>query len=284
MRSILQNLFQKLDSGAWRNRTHSGSGTCNQLARTVIACCAPISQPLYFQTPPDTEFGPFLMLDARPSIITKLLYAVIVVLPIALIVCSSEAIAQNEEDFVPLYNGESLDGWIVENATGGNFFVKDGILHVEEPEGWLRTERMYADFRLHVEFRFLGDVADSGIFFRVAGENTFGRGWPDRSYQVQTIDVSTDRTTRFKFIGDIYRHGMPEGVTRYDTDMALAAIRPTGAWQSFDIQVVADSVTVMLNGTLVTRAGNIGNTTGYIGLQGETSIVEYRAIEIQEIP
>lgn len=223
------------------------------------------------------------MLDVKPSVTTQIRYAAIA-LSIALTACSSQVFAQTEEGFVSLFSGESLNGWIVENANGDNFYVNDGILRVEEPKGWLRSEREYTDFKLHVEFRFLGDVADSGIFFRVAGDSIFGRGWPDRSYQVQAIDVSTDRTTRFKFIGDIYRHRMPDGATWYDTETALEVIKPTGEWQSFDIEVVADSVNVMLNGTLITRAKGIGNPTGYIGLQGETGIVEYRAIEIQEIP
>lgn len=223
------------------------------------------------------------MLKSKPSIVTQYRCTAIV-LSILLVCCSSRASAQDEAGFVPLFNGESLDGWVVEHTNADNFLVDAGILRVEEPGGWLRSEKVYTDFKLHVAFRFLGEVSDSGVFLRAAGDDVFGRGWPNGSYQVQTIDVSTDRTTRFKFIGDIYRHGMPDGTTRYNREQALKAIRPTGAWQSFDIEVVGDSIAVRLNGTLITRASGISNQAGYIGLQGETGIVEYRAIEIQEIP
>ncbi len=188
--------------------------------------------------------------------------------------------AQPVESFIPLFNGETLAGWHVENTEANNFYVEDGALRVEGPEGWLRSEEQYSDFTLRVVFRFLTDDADSGIFVRVTGDRPFARGWPGGSYQVQTRDVSKNRTTSPRLIGDIYRHRMPEGETIYDAEAALDVFRPTGEWQTFEIDVAGDSLTVMLNGTLVTRAGGIENPAGYIGLQGETGIVEYRSIEI----
>jgi len=55
---------------------------------------------------------------------------------IALAVVSSVALAQ-AAPFVPLFNGKTLDGWVVENSDGANFSVRDGVLHVEGPQGWL---------------------------------------------------------------------------------------------------------------------------------------------------
>ncbi len=190
--------------------------------------------------------------------------------------------AQSAGEFTPLFNGESLGGWSVENSDHDNFYVTDYVLRVEEPEGWLRSERRYADFELRVEFRFLTDEADSGVFVRVAGDEPFARGWPGGSYQVQTRDISKNTTTSPIWLGDLYRHRMPDGETVYDAKAALRAFKPTGEWQTFDIEVVGDSLSVHLNGTLVTRAGGIENPDGFIGLQGETDTVEFRSIAIRE--
>ena len=58
--------------------------------------------------------------------------------------------------------------------------------------------------------------------------------------------------------------------------------KPTGEWQLFEIDVVDDRLTVQLNGVVVTRAANIVNPRGYIGIQGETGALEYRTIAIRE--
>ena len=185
--------------------------------------------------------------------------------------------------FVPLFDG-TLDGWVVENTTANNFTVKDRILRVEGPQGWMRSERQYGDFALRVEVRFLTDDADSGIFFRAPGpaSNVFIRGWPANAYQVQIRDITRNKTTNPIWIGNLYRHRVAPGETTFDSDAALAAAKPTGEWQLIEMDVAADRLTVRLNGTLVTRAANIVNARGHIGVQGEAGALEYRMIAIRE--
>jgi hypothetical protein len=193
------------------------------------------------------------------------------------------AAGQSNGGFVPLFDGKSLDRWVVENSTRGNFTVRDGVLRVEGPEGWLRSADQYANFDLRVAFRFLTDDADSGVFVRAPGpaSNIFIRGWPANAYQVQTRDISRNKTTNPIWIGNLYRHRTPPGETNYDADAAARVAKSTGEWQLFEIQVVDDRIVVRLNGTEVTRASGLANAKGYIGLQGETGVVEYREIAIR---
>jgi hypothetical protein len=197
--------------------------------------------------------------------------------------CAGQAPIQQADGFVPLFDGRTLEGWVVENTDAGNFSVQDGVLHVEGPEGWLRSVREYGDFVLRVQFRFLTDDADSGIFVRVEEGTDFIRGWPGDSYQVQTRDVSMNRTTRPLLIGDLYRHRVPEGETSFDSTAAFSTFRETGEWQEFEIEVIGDRITVRLNGMPVTQAQGIVNPQGYIGIQGETGAVEYQSIAIREL-
>ena len=188
-----------------------------------------------------------------------------------------------ESAYTPLFDGETLGGWTVENSDGSNFVVDGGVLRVNGPGGWLRSRDRYRNFDLRVEVRFLTDDADSGIFLRVAGDGeTFARGWPAGSYQVQTREIAANRSTRPLLLADVYRHGMPQGRTEHDASAMFDAVRPTGDWQELRIQVNADSVVVLLNGTPVTQAYEVADRAGYVGLQGETDTVEYRAVEIRE--
>ena len=192
--------------------------------------------------------------------------------------------AQAPAEHVPLFNGKNLDGWVVENSTSNNFTVSDGVLRVEGPQGWLRSEQQYSDFSLRVEVRFLTPDADSGVFLRAPGpaSNIFIRGWPANAYQVQVRDMSVNQTTNPFWAGNLYRHRVAPGQTTFAADAALKAVKPTGEWQLFEIEAGGDRIQARLNGVAVLDAGGIVNPRGFIGIQGETGALEYRRIDIRE--
>lgn len=187
-----------------------------------------------------------------------------------------------DERFVPLFDGRTLEGWVVENTDAGNFSVRNGVLRVEGPGGWLRSSDEFGDFLLRIELRFLTDDADSGIFVRVPppARQVFARGWPSNAYQIQARDISRNRTEQPLWIANVYRHGLPAGETHYDSAAALRAFKATGDWQVLLIEARGSQLDVTLNGVPTTRASGIVTPRGHIGIQGETGILELRSIEI----
>jgi hypothetical protein len=188
--------------------------------------------------------------------------------------------AQSEDAFVPLFDG-TMTGWTVENSTAGNFGIRDGVLRVEGPGGWLRSARQYGDVVVRLEFRFVTPDADSGLFVRAASSGQFGRGWPGSAYQVQMRNPATE--SRFPPVGGLFRHGVPPGPTTFDPAVVGKAVRPTGEWQVLEVDVRGDRLTAALNGTEVLRAEGLVNPSGFIGLQGETGAMEVRSIGVREI-
>jgi hypothetical protein len=184
-----------------------------------------------------------------------------------------------DDGFVPLFSG-TLNGWTIENTRHDNFTVDDGVLRVEGPEGWLRSDKRYSDFTLRVEFRFLTEDADSGIFLRTDAASQFFHGWPDNSYQVQMRNPMGQ--SPFPPIGGIFRHGAPPGETVFDPEDAARLFTGTFEWQVLEIELAGDALKVRLNGGELARASNIVNPEGFIGIQGESGIVEFRKIEIRE--
>ena len=180
--------------------------------------------------------------------------------------------------FSPLFDGTQGQATI---ENGGAFAFEDRVLRANGPEGWLRFPGLYRDFRLHVELRFLTDNADSGVFFRALPDRAFARGWPNMSYQVQLLNPLAGGT--LPPVGGIFRHGMPPGETALDREAVVATFTGTGEWQVLEIEVVGTSVTVKLNGTPITTASGLADVAGYIGIQSETSAVEFRRIDIQPI-
>ena len=174
-----------------------------------------------------------------------------------------------------------LSHFTIENTSADNFTMSGGVLEVTEPEGWLKSNERFADFELTVEFRFMTDDADSGIFVRALGENAFARGWANQSYQVQLRNPIGD--SPFPPVGGLFRHGMANGETSYDEALAREASLPTGEWQTIVVRVEGETLSASFNGAEILTAAGIGNGTGFIGLQGETGTLEFRSLRLREI-
>ena len=193
----------------------------------------------------------------------------------ALLIAGFAVHAQAPAELEPLFDG-TLSGWTVENDAAAS--VADGVLRIDAPRGWLRSNEQYEDFTLRIEFRFLDDDTDSGIFVRAVADDTFGPGWPSNAYQVQLRNPIGE--SRFPPIGGLFRHGKPPGETRFDVADAERLSLGTGVWQTLEIDVEGESLAVRLNGEPLTEASAIENPRGYIGIQAELGAVEFRAIEI----
>ncbi len=202
-----------------------------------------------------------------------------ILLTVTAALTANVACAQNDT-FTPLFDG-TFSGWTIQNTSHENFTIEDGILRVAEPEGWLRSDRQYGDFLLRIDFRFLTENADSGIFVRAVADSDFIRGWPGNSYQVQLRNPLGE--SPFPPVGGVFRHGTPQGEIEFDPADAARLSTGTGEWQTLQIELQGDELTVWLNNELLSRAFNIVNERGYIGIQGETGVVEFRAIEIAEL-
>lgn len=189
--------------------------------------------------------------------------------------------AAQEGEYRTLFDGESLDGWVIENTGVGNIHVRDGVIVVQGPGGWLRSAERYRNFRLELEFRIASDGADSGVFVRAATTGGFSVGWPNRSYQVQIRDMH--QPSRFIGLGDVFRHGMPPGDADYAVERVEALYAGVGVWHELAIEVVGDFMTVYFEGEPVLWAYGIGNDDGYIGFQAEAGVVEYRNVRIIEL-
>jgi hypothetical protein len=194
-----------------------------------------------------------------------------------LLVASLAARAQSDAPLEPIFDG-TLAGWTIENDASVS--IANGVLRIDEPRGWLRSNDRYADFSLRAEFRFVDDDTDSGLFVRAVADGTFGPGWPNDAYQVQLRNPIGE--SRFPPIGGIFRHGKPQGETRFDPADAERLSLGTGVWQTLEVEAAGDTLTVTLNGEPLTEALAIENPSGYIGIQAERGAIEFRAIEIAE--
>ncbi|MFI4871861.1 MAG: DUF1080 domain-containing protein, partial [Phycisphaerales bacterium JB061] len=81
-------------------------------------------------------------------------------------VLASSAVAQEAKQWHQLFNGEDLTGWVSTGADDA-WGVENGEIVTVKPGtgGWLRTDRMYRDFELTMEF-FMPEGGNSGLGLR----------------------------------------------------------------------------------------------------------------------
>ena len=216
-----------------------------------------------------------------------------------------------------LFNTRDLSGWKVPEGDNGHWKVVDGIIDYDamsEAEGnkSLWTEESFGDYALHVEWRFKrtsglypmptilpdgslktdadGNViktptpnADSGILLRgTTGGQANLWCWPIGSGELWSVRNNKDLAPELRAAA------VPK----------VRADNPVGEWNSMDVTLVGDRVTIMLNGKIVIEDAQIPDIarSGPIGLQhhggmnkktGEmgpaSSLIQFRNIWIRRL-
>ena len=137
-------------------------------------------------------------------------------------------------DWIPLFNGSNLDGWVVHGTE--KWYVENNNLVCESgPDkeyGYLATSRKYKNFHLKLEFRQESD-GNSGVFFRSSLEGIIISGW-----QVEVAPPGNDTGGIYESYGRGWLKQIPEEKEN---------ILKEGEWNTLEIKVIEDWVTTWLN-------------------------------------
>jgi Domain of Unknown Function (DUF1080) len=196
---------------------------------------------------------------------------------------------QGESGFVPLFNGRDLHGWVSVGCAPETWRVQDGMIHTTgKPICELRTDRMYENFILELDYKHLQPGGNSGVF--IWGDAMTARGEPFvRAIEVQVLDgQNTDNYTSH---GDVFAiHGAkmtpdrphPAGWMRCLPSERRA--RPAGEWNHYRITARNGTIKLDVNGKEVSGGYGITPRKGYVHLESEGGEVLFRDLRIKELP
>lgn len=189
---------------------------------------------------------------------------------------------QSNEDWVSLFDGETLDGWKA-NENTETFSVKDGKIVADGP----RSHLFYTgDVENHnfTDFEFKADVmttpgSNSGIYFHTEYQET---GWPAKGYEAQVNNTGTDprRTASLYAVKDV-----------------AEAPAEDGEWFTMHIKVQGKQIVISVDGeTMVeyTEPDNVERpedmagrilSSGTFALQGHDpeSVVYYKNLMVKPL-
>ena len=138
--------------------------------------------------------------------------------------------------------------------------------------GYLRTDKAYSDYRLHVEWTYLEKLGNSGIF---VAEDERDAIWP-RSYQINLKSGAA---------GDLLAQSdlkFADG-SKTVTKRKPANEKPLGEWNTSEITCEGHSITVTINGVLQNELNDAPTTEGRIALQLEGAAIAFRNVWIEPV-
>jgi hypothetical protein len=197
--------------------------------------------------------------------------------------------APKSDGFKPMLNGKDLTGWVPVNTAPSTWAMVDGMLHCTgKPIGELRTARMYQNFIMEVEWRHMKKGGNAGIF--VWADDITARGQPfHRGIEVQILDHGYGNGKGHTTHGDIFPiHGarMKPINGRGGSRAFPKELRgnPSPKWNHYRIECNQGNISLAVNGKVVTQGTKCSPSKGYICLESEGGIVDYRNMRIKVLP
>ena len=209
-----------------------------------------------------------------------------VILLVVLLLSSVSATSQNSTGSVNvkttlLFNGKNLNNWIFKLKDpkvnpAEVFSVKDGVIRVKgDPFGYMRTKEVYSDYLLHVEWRWPGEATNSGVFVHAQHPDTI---FP-KCFECQLQAGNA---------GDfICANGsdMNERVDKSNKKIKKtgpSSEKLAGEWNIMEIICEGNTIEVYVNGDLKNKGTGLSLSGGYICLQSEGKLVEFRNVWLRQ--
>ena len=176
-----------------------------------------------------------------------------------------------------LFNGKDLTGWTFHvqadsTATAEDVFgVKDGVITIAgQPFGYMITEQSFADYKLHLEWRWPGEPTNSGIFLHAEPIDAV---WP----RCAEVNLMNGRAGDMIASGGSAFEELTEG--RWLRSTKDSAEKPAGEWNTAEIVCQGNFIQVCINDVLMNEA-HFDRSEGPIALQSEGGPLEIRNIYI----
>ena len=199
------------------------------------------------------------------------------------------AVASAEENWRPLFNGKDLSGWVNVNVAPDTFTVKDGILvSTGQPTGTIRSERMYENFVMELEWRHMKAGGNAGVF--IWGDPLTAVGSPfSRGIEVQVLDGRNSETyTSHGDVFSIWGASMkPDRPHPNGSQRCLPSeqrCKPSPEWNHYRITCNDGVLKLAVNGKEVSGGSECKPRKGYICLESEGSECHFRNLRIAELP
>ncbi len=199
-----------------------------------------------------------------------------------------------QDEWVPLFNGKDLSGWVPIDVAPDTFTVRDGIIVSSGvPTGLLRTERQYENFIVELDWRHMKPGGNAGLF--VWGDGLAARGTPfARGMEVQILDNGFNvpgKNEWYTTHGDVFPvQGAKMTPTGRISSTGQRSFpieersKSSPQWNHYRLEANHGVLRLSVNGKEVTVGKDCSPRKGYLCLESEGSECHFRNLRIRELP
>ena len=241
-------------------------------------------------------------------------------LPLLALALGSVQEAPLQKAFISGEGWESLtlDDFVNVNGEADTWAAKDGsIVCTGKPLGGARTKKEYTNFELVLEWKHHTHAGNSGVFLwcpESAFTDLAPGTLPRSGIEVQVLDLGYETNWQeskgtpsdwFTSHGDVfpvgassmtaftptidytaddvgtYTVGKPNSARSFPTKRL---VRPAGEWNHYYVRAINSEVRLWVNGEEVNGGTKCSPSTGYLALEAEGALVEFRNVRIRELP
>jgi hypothetical protein len=198
--------------------------------------------------------------------------------------------------FVDLFNGKDLTGWVNVNTDPDTWKMRDGMLICTgHPIGVLRSVKQYENFVLHVEWMHMEAGGNSGMFLWSSARPGEKNRLPD-GIEVQMLELEWPKlhikngvTPPVAYVhGELFGVGgvkiVPEN-PRGERSMSIEnRCKGRGEWNTYDVVAVDGVVKLSVNGKFVNGIRGASQKKGYLCMESEGAEIHFRNVKIMELP
>lgn len=196
--------------------------------------------------------------------------------------------AEPAGDFMPIFNGTSLEGWKLLGGHGEGYLAQDGKIVLPKGGGGnLYYDEELKDFVFRFEF-LLEDGSNNGLCIRCPMVEK------DTAYQGNELQIIDNNSERYKAIEPWQKHGSLYNVFPAKAD---APLKPAGEWNTEEVTVQGRTVKVVVNGETILDVNmddvtdpetiekhpGLKRETGYIGFLGHNEPIQFRNLELKKL-
>jgi len=188
----------------------------------------------------------------------------IFILSLHLALFGSSALAQNQDGFVDMIDGVSLNGWNIIGSA--SWVIGNGIVEGNKPNGFLVSTKSYKNFVIRAEF-WAESNTNSGIFIRCQDPSKVSAS---SSYEINIWDTRPEQA---------YATGAIVDVAKVDP-----VLKAGGRWNTMEIIANGPNFKVMMNGVVTVANGQDSKfAEGPIALQSAGGVIKFRKLQIKPL-
>ncbi len=213
---------------------------------------------------------------------------------VALAALAVPADKDKDDGFVPMFDGQTLKGWVNVNCAPSTFYVKDGeIITTGKPTGYLRTDRQYENFIAEFDWMHVPPkpdaVGNSGFFVWADPIPAVGTGYT-RGIEVQVL-VNLEKKDHYTSQGDLFSiwgaHCTPDRPHPQGWERCLPSenrCKGANEWNHYRVEANDGVIKLHVNGKEVSGVSKCTPRKGYLALESEGSECHFKNLKIKELP